>query len=255
MKEIRLMLALLMALAAVPVMLTACGDKQANKMQGNESEAFAAVEDSVSGYDSADDSLYLKKGQMDGIRRVWASNPLTGVSTDGVPDIERFALAFCMAYPGYAPNKALSDYLECPTKFHSQDFRVDVQQKNGYILCQGQFQMSWDTSCCYWKRKNGHCLVAFWLEEGYEGDQPTDVLLAFYDYDPATDSMTPEPALCKKITDAMAAYDMFSVVLPSEGKDIEVIGHQINEEEDNCVNTYYIGVWNGHDFDLEEVGE
>lgn len=250
---------LLMAVAALSFMLTACGDKKANQAQDADNETDATVEEGTEtlSEDNADgdDSPALKTGEIADIRRVWASRPITPVAADKEADIEYFAFAFCMEYPDYEPNKALYDYLEFPTRYANQNFHIDNQKKNGYIKCMGMYQVNWDTSACYWKRNNGHSLVAFWMEQGHESGDPalSDALIVFYDYDPATDTMTPEPSLGKKIETDMASYDEYSVRLPEEGKDIELIGQKIDFENDSCDNTYYLLRWNGNDFNLEKV--
>ena len=51
----------------------------------------------------------------------------------------------------------------------------------------------------------------------------------------------------------MKRYDAYSVNLPAEGKDIEVVGHKADLENDNYSNTDYLFRWNGYDFRMEEV--
>lgn len=260
---------LLMVLAAFLIMLTACGDKQANKTQNTDSQKNAIIEEkteakAAEGVDAEEDmteegDVSLSPGQIAAIRRVWESKPLTGVAADGMADIERFAYAFCKEYSDYEANKAICDYLESPTKYNEENtrFRVESQKKSGYISCMAELQVSWDTEGCYWKRNNGHSLVAFWMEQGHENNpEYADQMLVFYDYDLATDTMTPEPALSKMVNDAMTHYDGgYTVRLPKQGKDIDLTGHKINYEEDNCDNTYYILRWNGNDFNLERTEE
>lgn len=265
---------LLMALAALSLLLSACGEKQANTAQNTDNKTDAAVEENVETLteeteadeeeldeeelDDEDDSPRLTIGQIAKIRSKWASNPLTGIAVNGKVDIERFAYVFCKEYSNYEANKAIYDYLSNPAKYDNEKavFNIESQKKNGYLICRGLFQVSWDTSCCYWKRKNGHSLVAFWMEQGHENNpEHADELLVFYDYDPATDTMTPDPSFGEKIINIMSKFDDFSVRLPNEGKDIQLIGHTINYELDNCDNTYFYYRWNGTDFKLEQVDE
>jgi len=53
----------------------------------------------------------------------------------------------------------------------------------------------------------------------------------------------------------MNQYDDYSVVLPDEGKDIQIVGHMFDYENDSAENTYYIYRWNGNDFTLEKSKE
>jgi hypothetical protein len=240
---------LVMALAAFSFMLTACENK-ANKQETPETPAETVVEEQTEEPTFTADDV----NQIGVIRSVWEVNPIPGAAVNGKTDIERFASVFCNEYSNYEPNLVLLNYLKDPKGFNDENYRVDNQKSNGYIKCMGMFQVSHDVTCCYWNRNNGHKLVAFWMEKGHESD-PTlgDNLLVFYDYDPATDKMDPEPKLSEAIATAMAQYDDYTVVLPDKGKDIELVGHMIDYENDSAENTYYIYRWNGNDFKLEKA--
>lgn len=243
---------ILVAMAALSFMLTACGDKKANQVLVAENTTETKVEETTDEED-LDDSSALKTGELAVIRSVWEISPIPKVASGEKVDIERFAFAFANEYTNYEPNKALVDYLRDPAKYDNIDFQIESDKKNGFIKCMGMFQVGWDTSGCYWKRKNGHSLVAFWMEQGHESNPDlADNLLVFYDYDPSTDVMTPEVTLAKKLSEAMADYDEYSIILPQEGKDIELIGYDIDYDDDSAESTYYIGRWNGNDFNIEK---
>ena len=238
---------MIVALAALSLMLTACGEKKTKDVLAAEDKTETANEN------QNEDENYTPESEVDVISSVWEMSPLAGVAKDGKVGIEQFAQKFCYEYNNYQPNKELCDYLRDPAKYNNEDFDINCQSKKGYISCRGMFQCSFDTECCYWKRKNGHSLVAFWLYEGHESGAEYQ-LLAFYDYDPDTDTMTPEPALSKRLLDVVDKYDSYSVILPAEGTDIEIIGYTDNEEEDNCIATDYQAHWDGNDFTkIEEV--
>ena len=238
---------MIVALAALSLMLIACGEKKAKDVLAAEDKTETANEN------QNEDENYTPESEVDVISSVWEMSPLAGVAKDGKVGIEQFAQKFCYEYNNYQPNKELCDYLRDPAKYNNEDFDINCQSKKGYISCRGMFQCSFDTECCYWKRKNGHSLVAFWLYEGHESGAEYQ-LLAFYDYDPDTDTMTPEPALSKRLLDVVDKYDSYSVILPEEGTDIEIIGYTDNEEEDNCIATDYQAHWDGNDFTkIEEV--
>ena len=251
-----------MALAAILFVLAACGDKQAKQSETADTPTAAAAAEKNASEEAADatddDNLPDSFKKIPAIMAKWASKPLKNVLPDGTFDIERFASAFCNEYSEYEPNQAICEYLADPKAYEKKDtyFNIRNMKKNGYIACLAMLQCAWNTECCYWKRKNGHALVAFWLEQGHESETELEQgLLAFYDFNPDTNTMTPEPALSKMVTDAMAKYDSFSISLPSEGKDIELTGLMVNEEEDYCDTTPYLLRWNGNDFRLEEVKE
>jgi hypothetical protein len=240
---------LVMALAAFSFMLTACENKQANQEQKAENQTETVVEEQPEeAY--MDDPIGI-------VRSVWELAPIPVIPAEGMADIERFALTFCNEYSTYEPNKVLYDYLKDQAKFKEDlerigyGFNVDNQKEEGYILCRAETQFSNDTDCRCWKRDNGHTLVAFWMEEAHESGDG-DELLVFYDYDPATNTMTPELGLVKKVAEAMAQYDGGYTVRLQEQ---EIIGHKINVEEDNCENTVYSIRWNGNDFSLEKTEE
>ena len=265
-----------MALAAFLFVLTACENKKAEQPQNKDNQKQEVVDDKnndnkkqevvddknndnqnvqvINGPTQKEESPEETPGNIEIIRNVWEMTPIPGIAEKGKVDIERFARAFCYEYSNYEPNKALCDYLKDPKGYNNEDYRIDNQKSNGYIKCQGMFQVSWDVTGCYWNRDNGHKLVAFWLEQGHESDpELADALVVFYDYDPAKDVMTPEPALGKAIEKAMAHYDTYSVVLPDKGKDIELVGYKIDYKNDSAEPYYYIYRWNGNDFKLEKA--
>lgn len=255
----------MMALAACSFMLTACGDKQASQTENAENKSETTTKETAATEKTDDAAATDEDGdikddelhKLPEISRVWASKPLTKVAAGKTADIERFALAFCKEYPMYRPNRIISDYLVSPASYDEEKslFHIDNQKKNGFLACRLFTEYDMNTDCCYWNRKDGHKLVAFWMKESLESYDKDEHLLVFYDYDPATDAMTPEPSISKMVENAMNSYDSYTINLPDEGKDIDLIGHKINLKEDNCDNTYYLLRWNGNDFKLEKEEE
>ena len=241
---------LVVALAAFSFMLTACQNKQAKQEQKDDNKKQEVVDEKTQ-----EEEVFIE-GEIEKWYHVWDSIPLSGVAVDGKTDIERFAYVFCNKYANFEPNQVLLDYLKDPKGFNNEDYSVDDHKNNGYINCVGQFQIPCEMAGCYWNRDNGHKLVAFWMEKGHEIDPSfAQSLLVFYDYDPATDIMNPEPALTDSVNIAMNQYEDYSVVLPDEGKDIQIVGHMFDYENDSAENTYYIYRWNGKDFNLEKSKE
>lgn len=241
------------ALAVVAFALSACGEKNANvKPDASDAEKPAATV-SAEATESQDDV-----SEIVNIGNIWDTRPLSVDAKGKTAGIEDFAKAFAKAYGEYKPNKVMYNHLTGNRKANDADellreFEVYVNAKSGYLGCELPTEYDWLTTCCYWRRDNGHSLVAFWLSEAHEGSDTDDTLLAFYDYDPATGTMTPEPKLARKIDMAMQRYDAYTVRLPEQGKDIEVTGHKADHENDNYVNTQYLFRWNGNDFRMEEV--
>ena len=107
------------------------------------------------------------------------------------------------------------------------------------------------TYACYWNRKNGHKLFAAFMEECWESVDWDQCLVVFYDYDPSTGNMKPEPALTKMIEERVKDYMCYYLRLPEEGKDIEVIGVESMEEEASADEMFTL-IWNGQTFDWSD---
>ena len=245
---------LVMALAAFSFMLTGCGNNQAKQEQNDDNNKQEVVEQQTQEESQEEEEFFV--GEIGNILGVWEKKPLSGAAVNGKTDIERFAYVFCKEYSNFEPNQVFLDYLKDPKGFNNENYSVDDHKNNGYIKSMGRFEVACEMSGCYWNRDNGHKLVAFWMEKGDEID-PTfaESLLVFYDYDPATDKMTPEPALTNSVNLAMVQFDNYSVVLPDKGKDIEIVGHKIDYENDSAENTYFLYRWNGNNFNLERSKE
>lgn len=254
---------LIMALAALPFMLTSCGDKT-TQSQGTENQEQEVVENNeatTTDATSTDNLMTDENVDLDTeeegfnsviptIRNKWYQNELHKVTNGKTADIEQFALAFCKEYPDYRANKEIIEYLKSPAKYEEEIYHIDYQKSNGYLSCMFMTEYDWNTTCCYWKRNNGHKLVAFWLTESHEGGDE-EHLLAFYDYDPDSDTMIPEKYLTKMVDNAMKRYDTYSVRLPDKGKDIGLSGYTIDREDDSAECADYTLRWNGYDFDLK----
>lgn len=253
------------AVAALSFLLTACGEKKADKAQADENQTETAVEEQTEAEgeeiladgEIEDDGVAPGDCEIPGIRKAWAKNPISPVAADKGADIGNFAYAFCTEYAKYLPNKSLAEYLEFPDRYEEEvaDYRVEDQKKKGYLSCYMNRDLDWCTDCCYWNRSNGHQLVAFWLREDHVSWDKYEQLLVFYDYDPDTDTMTPEPALSEKMDKEMSEYDSYSYSLPADGKDIAVLCHNTEVNHDYASEVHYLYRWNGNDFKLEKVKE
>jgi len=256
----------MMALAALPFVLGACGDKKANKDKDADDksekvEARAEFEEEPQGDERGD----ANESEIAAIRRIWTSHTLKDVTEGKKAGIELFALAFCTEYSNYKPNEALCKYLNSTTRKEEVEVDMDIedygpltvhidnQQQKGFISSSAMTQFDWLTDCCYWKRDNGHCLVAFWMSEGHEDPDTNDQFLLFYDYDPDTDSMTPEKSLVRMVDDVVGDFDSYGAELPADGKDIILNGYTIDEENDSAEITEFLLRWNGHDFKVENI--
>ena len=233
-------------IVAAGLMITACN----NGPKNNENTVKDETEtEQINNESDEEDVLDEDPTGIVSIRESWASQKINVNSGDQKPGIEQFALAFCKTYPQNDINHVLRDYLISPEDFGESDYSIEVLPSNGYIECMWLVQTAPLTDVCYWNRKNGHKLVAAYMEEDHESGVYSEHLAVFYDYDPETDIMTPEPSLTNMIEERVKEYDNFSVTLPSEGKDIQVFGFIDNLELDNCDVVEMELKWNGMTFD------
>lgn len=243
-----------MAVAAFLLVLTACGEKKANQTE-NGGEATDSLTENVEAVEDEDGFTSDAELAMRKMQTTWSKESIEGLPPEenGL-DIVALAVAFCEKYSDFDANKQLVTYFTRRDQFNSDWYFVDEDLKNGYVRCGSGSEISSDVTACYWKKKDGHRLVAFWLELGHEGSEHVDQLLAFYDYDPESDSMTPKPELSQRVEKTMSKFDAYSVRLPDEGKDIILMGHDFGDD-DSYQCTYYLFKWNGNDFDQKEVSE
>ena len=240
-------------------------DGESAESVNTESEA-AASRSAVDAAEEGEEGVDASRRGIESIREVWAGKPIKVNRSNTVPDILQYAKAFCQTYPQCETNRALGKFLaspdadkkECQLELASQDdgytntFHINSNPRNGYIRCMEGVQTDRFTYVCYWNRKDGHKLVAAFMEECWESPSWDQCLVVFYDYNPATDTMTPEPALTSMIERRMKRYDAYSVELPEEGKDIEVLGFTIDEEEDSGEYDALKLKWNGQTFDWND---
>ena len=100
------------------------------------------------------------------------------------------------------------------------DLTVTVDSKNGYVSVGDAGTDGEYMSACFWKRTNGHELLAVRL------GKPTDPFIdfvCFYDYDPAKKTLTPEPEILKGYRwSDREPYTQLFCKLPRVGKNVVV---------------------------------
>lgn len=100
------------------------------------------------------------------------------------------------------------------------ELTVTVDSKNGYVSVGDGGTDGEYMSVCYWKRSNGHRLLAVLL------GKPTDPcieVLCTYDYDPQKKTLTPEPDILKGYRwGDRGEYTQIFCHLPRKGKNIVV---------------------------------
>jgi len=184
------------------------------------------------------------------IRKAWVNNPIDAEPGDITPGIETFAYAFCDKYSQCETNKALANYFVDPNEVNKEMYEIVSDPKNGYVHSMMKVQTTPVTDACFWNRNNEHQLFAAYMENTTETGETTN-LVVFYDYDPMTQIMTPEPALTNMIEERMTKYSSYQVVLPQNGKDIQVVGFIEDEANDSADRLELKLKWNGMTFDWE----
>lgn len=100
------------------------------------------------------------------------------------------------------------------------DLTVTVDTKNGYVSVGDGGTDGEYMSGCYWKRTNGHRLLAILV------GKPTDPcieVLCTYDYDPQKKTLTPEPDILKGYRwGDKGPYNQIFCHLPKKGKNVLV---------------------------------
>ena len=249
---------LLLTAVILFITLCACSKKQEGEPSTlmQENNAPAATETAMATVES-DDETDMESSEMDdeavtplaAIKKQWRTFSFAVKPGDATPGIKQFTFAFVTYYPAFEPNKALIDYITSPKGYDPEKTGCVItdNERQGHLRSSAMSQYSKETTCCYWKRQNGHRLVAFWMLEEHE-DSNTDCRVpAFYDYDPKADLMKPEPALTDMVEQIAKGYDAYNVKLPVEGKDIEVVCYRFNE--DSAKDFSFIMKWNGQSFD------
>ena len=253
-------------------MMVACNNSQKTDGQGrpesNSTEKIAKARTTAAQSDDEDDFVAPVR-TIASIRKEWAGKSIKVDTDNKLPAIKQFALAFCETYPQCKTNEAMRQYLsdseaakkdeyhiniDNPDYDFDDEFQMYCNPQNGFIRSMELLETDRFTYLCYWNRKDGHKLVAAYMEECWESSNWDQCLALFYDYDQATGIMKPEPALTEMIEKRMKGYDAYWVTLPEEDKDITVSGLYINDEEDydddECESMTL--KWNGTTFEWGE---
>ena len=98
---------------------------------------------------------------------------------------------------------------------------VEVDERNGYILIgngeknhvEGDYRA---IECCYWRMTNGHSLFAVNRLYDYAA-----LSVEFYDYDPSTRVLTPQPLI--NVYDGINIGEFVRPALPRFGKSIQMV--------------------------------
>jgi len=248
------------ALAALSLVLVACGNKQAtqNDAQPSDSAAVEATAQEAQQADGemTDDGVNPGETAVPAIRDVWAQTPISPVAADGTATISKMAFAFCQEFTDYMPNKSLLEYLAFPNRYNEDEasYLIIDKKNNGYLSCYMKADLDWGVECCYWNIAGGKKLVAFWLTENHLSWDKAEQALAFYEYDSDSDTLEPVPDIARTILDVTDRYDSFGLNLPVEGKDIAALCHN-TANPSHPVEVQYVFRFTGAGFKAEKVKE
>ena len=236
---------------AVGLMVSACGGNQTKDSQAVETEKQSEVtQEEEETRSSSDDPTGIIS-----IRKTWAEKPIKVGAGEGKVGIGQLAKAFCQTYPQCETVNAMGEYLKTPNNdgepisVDGLMYDVEVDQRNGFARCMMLVETSPFMDACYWNRKNGHKLFAAYMEEAHESGAYAEILLVFYDYDPATDVMTPDADVNAMFEEYMKNPDDYALRLPQEGKDIIVYNYVYDEENDSAKTSEITFIWNGDTFE------
>ncbi|MCR5679007.1 MAG: hypothetical protein K6G08_02200 [Prevotella sp.] len=158
----------------------------------------------------------------------WATRSIKVRGGGKAPDIVQLTKAFNSVWKVEVVGNVLQ-LAKDPnfTKLENPEYDSEtiVDRRNGYICVSSGGTDSDYMEACVWKRDNGHRLFAICM------GSPTDPeieLVCFYDYDPVTQTMTPEtsPADTFKLTEEFYSYN-----LPRIGKDFSIVEYILNDDE------------------------
>lgn len=154
------------------------------------------------------------------IRDGWQSKNLqVQVNDKQQANILQLVTAFQQAWPTYSGGELLK-FANSKEPYDNTDKVVDL--KNGFVRYSEDDPDSESDEyleACVWKRKNGHKLFAVSMSCMTPSEL---VVLCFYDYDPATQTIVPEKSLANFFTPSFPWY-RYRAWLPQTGKNLEVV--------------------------------
>lgn len=183
-------------------------------------------------YDTYEDMDMVKCGKG------WATRPIKVKGGGKAPDIVKLTKAFNDVWNVYVVSTILKQAKN--PKFTSQkypeyDSEDIVDRPNGYMCVDSGGTDSDYMESCVWRCDNGHRLFAILM------GGPTDPeieLVCFYDYDPATETMTP---VVSPVDTFKPKYEFYSYDLPRKGKDFMITEYDVAAGE--AVSHVY--TWDG----------
>ncbi|MBR5687362.1 MAG: hypothetical protein IKX36_05335 [Prevotella sp.] len=207
----------------------------------------------------AQDTVEQDTKAMSAIAKQWTGKTIRVTTSHPNAPIHDYANALCSQFMNYSPCAAMVDYLKKPGQYtwEEKHYIVDDAPRNGYIQCDMGGQCDYKAEVCYWRRPNGHALVAMLMQIGSEGEGVNTVnALLFYDYNPKTRTLSPDLKI-KQFFDSFLKKHKNAgtpcIYLPKENKDISVGYVKWDPEEDFLYENYLLK-WTGNAFTEKVTG-
>ena len=180
----------------------------------------------------------------------WRTKKISVKDGGQTPDVVTLLRAFHQALPTWAVSQVLKQ-ADHPAKGTRQsgtaaiwdgeeedDYRILIDRRNGYADLASQTDID-QTAASVWRKDNGHRIFALSLFQQHGNPQN---VLCWYDYDPQTQTMTPEKSplddFKPSAKGAFVAYE-----LPMTGTDFNII-----EYYPGLPNVTHVYKWNRKQF-------
>ena len=180
----------------------------------------------------------------------WRTKRISVKDGGQTPDVVTLLRAFHQALPTWAVSQVLKQ-ADHPAKGTRQsgtaaiwdgeeedDYRILIDRRNGYADLASQTDID-QTAASVWRKDNGHRIFALSLFQQHGNPQN---VLCWYDYDPQTQTMTPEKSplddFKPSAKGAFVAYE-----LPMTGTDFNII-----EYYPGLPNVTHVYKWNRKQF-------
>ena len=195
------------------VVMACTGNKTA---KDGEADSLATVQSVIEGTVEVSDVEIPQSGvfETQDVEQYWQGSviPVQGDKADVVTLFE----AFNQKWPTVEGNSIVAKTNPSLVKGETYKGRVTIDRENGFV--ESPYVDDENTpavQACVWKRKNGHRLFA--VHFGMYSDVVPN-FACFYDYDPATKTLTPEASPVKKENMLFPDKRPYQYLLPQEGK-------------------------------------
>ena len=155
---------------------------------------------------------------LDPIADGWETKSIKVKNGGKAPNILQLTSAFQQVWPTYSGGE-LMKFSKSKAKYNNTDKVVDI--KNGFMTYaedDPDAESDEGMTTCVWRRQNGHSLFAVTF---YRMTPSERVVLCFYDYDPKTQTMTPDKSLSNLFEPSFPGY-RYRVFLPQIGKNLSI---------------------------------